>query len=639
MPSTVTGKKLYFFYALALSIPLLFFVLFEAGLRFFNYGEDLRLFVPTPPGMTNEPYLMANPWVAHRYFPRQGYTPQPPQDLFRQQKPENGYRIFVMGESTTASWPYPENVLFSRLLGQRLADAFPDRYIEVINTGISAVNTFTLLDFMDEILAQQPDAILIYAGHNEFYGALGAASSNSVGQSRWVTRTYLKLLHLKTAQLIRDTINATTHLFKNTSTGKETTLMGRMIGDQSIAYGSPTYQVAKANYEANLREILTAAKTAGVPVVLSELVSNLRDHKPFVSMINGGSGGEHLPADLIYAWAQQLEQQQMYGLAKETYEWAKDLDGLRFRAPEEFNSVIHQVAAEFGAPVVPMKAYFEKESANGIIGAGLMLEHLHPNIDGYMLMGEAFFDTLHEQRFISDQWDEAKLMPAAFYRRVWPITDFDRALGEIRIINLTDHWPYPPKNTGERTIANFQPNNKAEALAYQNFKDELNYLDGHIQMARYYEAEGQPALAMREYNALISAAPYNINFYFPAIQALLAEKNLDQALPLLLAANTIKETHEANRWIGQIYMFQGRPPQEVLPVLEKALILQPNDIQTLFNLAAVKLGGNEFNGVRHYLGLLEALQADPQKITLLKQQLAQQEQNAAAPPPIRPPSR
>lgn len=621
-----TGKRLYLFYTLALSIPLLFFMLFEMGLRFFDYGEDLRLFIPAPAEVGNEPYLMTNQGVAHRYFPRQGYTPEPPEELFRQQKPENGYRIFVMGGSSAATWPYPSNVLFSRVLGQRLADAFPDRHIEVVNTGIAAVNTFTLLDFMDEILAQQPDAILIYSGHNEFYGALGAASSNSVGQSRWLTTTYLKLLRLKTVQLIRDAINASTHLLKATSTDKYATLMGRMIGDRSIPYGSPTYQIARANYEANLREILTTAKTAGVPVVLSELVSNLRDQKPFVSV----DDGEHLPADIAYAWAQQLEQQQMYGLAKETYSWAKDLDGLRFRAPEEFNSVIHKVAAEFKAPVVPMKSYFEKASANGIIGAGLMLEHLHPNVEGYLLMSEAFFDTLHNNRFISDNWNENNILPAAVYHRAWPITDFDRALGEIRIINLTDHWPYPPKGQGERTIANFQPNSKAEELAFRQHNDEFSYFDGHLEMARHYESEGQPELAMREYNALISAAPHNVNAYFPAIQTLLVQKNFDQALPLLLATKSIKETSEANRWIGQIYMYQGRPPQEILPFLETALLLQADDLQSLFNLAAVKLTSNEFDSVRHYLGLLEALKANPQKIAMLKQRLEQQEQSASA---------
>ncbi len=627
-----TGKRLYLFYTLALSIPLLFFVLFELGLRAFNYGDDQQLFIAAPEKGHNEPHLMTNPLVAQRYFPRQGYIPGPPTELFRLNKPDNGYRIFVMGESTTASWPYPENVLFSRLLAQRLADVFPDRQIEVVNTGIAAVNSFTLIDFMDEILAQQPDAILIYAGHNEFYGALGAASSNSVGQSRWLITTYLKLLQLKTVQLVRNGLNALIHQLGAPSGNQFSTLMGRMVGERSIPYNSPTYQIAKANYEANLRQIMAKAKAAGVPVVISELVSNLRDQRPFVSV----DDGEHLPADIAYAWAQQLEQQQMYGMANESYRWAKDLDGLRFRAPEEFNAIIHKVAGEFNAPVVAMRRYFEKASTNNIVGAELMLEHLHPNVEGYLLMSEAFFDTLHENRFISDKWDDKNMLPTALYRRAWPITDFDRALGEIRIINLTDHWPYPPKGPGERTIANFKANSQAEAVAYRSFKNEISYFDGHIQMARHYESLGEPALAMREYLALVSAAPYNIEFYLPAIQALLSQRQFDQALPLLIATNSIKENSEANRWIGQIYMYQGRPPQEILPYLETAVLLNADDTQSLFNLAAVKLASNDLDGARHYIKQLEALAADPQKIALLQTQLQQQvQQNLPSTPPER----
>lgn len=629
MSGTLSRKRIALYYTLALLLPLLFFALLETGLRLFDYGEERRLFIPAPAGMFNEPHLMTNPWVAHRYFPRQGYTPQPPEEYFREQKPENGYRIFVLGESSTATWPYPENVLFSRLLGQRLADAFPDRYIEVINTGIAAVNTFTLIDFMDEVLAQQPDAILIYAGHNEFYGALGAASSASVGQSRWLITTYLQLLRLKTVQLLRDLINGATHQLRASSGEQYATLMGRMVGERSIAYGSPTYAAAKANYEANLRELLSRARDADVPVVLSELVSNLRDHKPFVSV----DDGSHLPAEIVYAWARQLEQQQMYGMAQEAYLWAKDLDGLRFRAPEEFNGIIHKVAGEFDAPVVPMRAYFEKASPHGIIGASLMLEHLHPNVEGYMLMSEAFFDTLRARRFVSEQWHDERIPPAEVYRRVWPVTGFDRALGELRIINLTDHWPYPPKGAGERTIANFEPRDKAEALAYRHFKGEISYNEGHAQLAEAYQAAGQPDLALREYDALIGATPYNVHAYFPAIQARLARGDFRAALPLLHATRRIRETPEANRWIAQVHMHQGRAPQEIMPYLERALTLQPDDASTLLNLAAVKLASNDYMAVRHYIGELERVEAEPGKIAMLKERLAQQEQSGKNAPP------
>lgn len=198
-------KKL--LYTLVLLFPVAFFGMLESGLRYFDYGSNLDLFVPAPAGFADKDFLMTNPEIAERYFSSQAYRPRPPDEFFLKQKPKNGYRIFVLGESTTAGWPYPNNVMFSRMLNQRLAEAFPERDIEVVNTALAAVNSFTLNDFMDEILAQQPDAILIYAGHNEFYGALGAGSTESLGRVRWVVKAYLALLRFKTVQLLRDVVN------------------------------------------------------------------------------------------------------------------------------------------------------------------------------------------------------------------------------------------------------------------------------------------------------------------------------------------------------------------------------------------------------------------------------------------------
>ena len=79
-------------------------------------------------------------------------------NLFLKEKPANGYRIFVLGGSTTAGFPYGNNLDFARILNRRLSDQFPEKKIEIINCAMTAVNTYTVLDLMDEILEQQPDA-------------------------------------------------------------------------------------------------------------------------------------------------------------------------------------------------------------------------------------------------------------------------------------------------------------------------------------------------------------------------------------------------------------------------------------------------------------------------------------------------
>lgn len=62
-----------------------------------------------------------------------------------------------------------------------------------MNTSLVATNSYTIRDMVPEILEQQPDMVIIYSGHNEYYGALGVGSSQSLGRYPMVTNFYLRL--------------------------------------------------------------------------------------------------------------------------------------------------------------------------------------------------------------------------------------------------------------------------------------------------------------------------------------------------------------------------------------------------------------------------------------------------------------
>ena len=102
---------------------------------------------------------------------------------------------------------------------------------------------------------------------------------------------------------------------------------------------------------------------------------------------------EQAAAD-YFALGQVLESQGDYPRARQAYLAAKDRDQLRFRAPETFNSVIREVAAQYGARVVEVQARLLQAAEHGIIGDDLMLEHLHPNLEGYFLLADAYYEAL-----------------------------------------------------------------------------------------------------------------------------------------------------------------------------------------------------------------------------------------------------
>ncbi len=603
-------------------LPVLFFVVLEGGLRLANYGGNTELFIEAPGEYQR--YYLCNPNVGRRYFFMQPTIPDPPQDLFLKQKPENGYRIFVLGGSTTAGYPYGHNLMFSRILQKRLADAFPDRYIEVVNTAMPAVNSYTLLDFMDEILAHEPDLLLIYAGHNEFYGALGVGSNESMGKFRAFVKFYLKLQRYKTFLFVRDVISGLVKrvhslLFGGNLVNPSGTLMERMVAEQTIPLGSPLYELGRRQFAENLKDILNKARNAGVPVIVSELVSNIRDHPPFVSVAY-----DTLPeAGAVYRQAKQKEQQGKYEEARALYYRAKDLDALRFRATEDFNALIHEIAAAFGAPVVPMRTFFEAASPHGLIGNGLMLEHLHPNVNGYFLMADAFFETIKKHGFISDRWDTVNVPPASYYQQNWGMTPLDTLYANLRIRVLKGNWPFKPRWVKNTALLEYRPQTKAESLAVQIILDRRMTTErAHVELARYYERQGRFLEAFREYYALVYATPHNISPYIFAANMLIKAKQFDSALPLLYASMRVKETAFALKWIGQILLERGEIGQ-ALPYLEKAYSATPQDPQLLYNLSGAYALQKRYEQAKMLLRQLESISPNFPGARNLMQQLEQ----------------
>ncbi|MDA3892051.1 MAG: hypothetical protein PF517_10355 [Salinivirgaceae bacterium] len=102
-----------------------------------------------------------NPLIGKKYFNKFDAT-KGTNDIFLKKKPENGFRIFLMGSSSLVSFPYEKNLMASRILHKRLQDAYPDKEIEVVNTAITAINSITFNDYIKDIVKYEPDAILFY---------------------------------------------------------------------------------------------------------------------------------------------------------------------------------------------------------------------------------------------------------------------------------------------------------------------------------------------------------------------------------------------------------------------------------------------------------------------------------------------
>ena len=87
---------------------------------------------------------------------------------FLADKPANGFRVFVVGESSAAGVPYTSAHAFSAFLAQRLQSALPFLAIEVVNAAVPGYGSRRMLPVVEDIALHQLDLLILYAGHNEF---------------------------------------------------------------------------------------------------------------------------------------------------------------------------------------------------------------------------------------------------------------------------------------------------------------------------------------------------------------------------------------------------------------------------------------------------------------------------------------
>lgn len=550
-------RKILFSFVLLL-FPIMIIGLTEAGLRIADYGKDFSLFIDHPDPDFKE-YKIENPKIGAKYFQHLEYN-SPTNDILLKEKKKNSFRIFVMGSSSVVGFPYEPNLMFPRILQSRLQMAYPDKQIEVFNTAITAVNSYTLLDFTDDILNEKPDAILIYAGHNEYYGAFGVGSNEGIGESRSIVLLHLKLMDFRIYQLIRNSITALTGKLKPSEIGKNpSTLMSRVVKNAEIAYGSAEFTLGLNQYKANMTHILEKAAKKNVPVFIGTLVSNIQDIKPFGTISSKSEGS----ADEYFSQAESAFNQGDFKSAKELYVKAKDFDCVRFRASSDINLAIETMAKENHAILVPILREFEENSPNTIIGNNLLTEHVHPNISGYFLLADGFFNSIVESQLINKETALFSNPSKALFRNSYGYTALDSLLGYHRIENLKYHWPYKKETEAYadyRVI--YKPKDFIDSLAFKVMvSKDLAGLDAHLILAKKHISQSKQNEAYREYKAIIQLAPYNPELLREAGGFFISAGDLPLALQCFNNSLKYQNSYFANFRAGEICLIQNNNEQ------------------------------------------------------------------------------
>jgi len=566
------------FLGITMLVPFLLLGAVEGFLRLARPDGGLPLFEETRFGAAN--YLVANPRIGARWFAGVSNPPSAAPEVFAAVKPERAVRIFVLGESTTAGFPYPRNATFSRLLADVLRDVLPDDSVEVVNLGIAAINSFAMLDLAREVQEQKPDAVLIYAGHNEYYGALGAASRVSIPGGANAVRLYLRLLRLRTVLALRNAIVALRARGGESADDLEAaSLMEILARDREVPLGSQRYNDGARQFEANLESMFRFLRRNGTPVFIGSLASNLRDQPPLASDANRVSNG----ADSAYTAARDALARGDTSRAMTLFTRARDADVVRFRAPSEFNEIIRRVAASTGATYVPVAEAFAAASPGGIPGSNLFLEHVHPNLTGQALIGEVFLRSLAERSVAGRVIDTARMKSWDEYARGRAITPFDDQMAAHTVRTLTSRWPFVPVERQVDYRGQYRPVGLADSLAFAVSRG-ARWEIAKLQLGAHYEARALFDSAVAEYAGLARDAPLVHDPWLWIARALGKAGRAEESDRALRRAVAIRPTAPALAELGS-RAAQARQLPEAIAYLRKSVELDPSQPRVLYQLS------------------------------------------------------
>jgi len=531
---------------------------------------------------------------------------------FAAHKPDDGFRLFVLGGSSAFGFPWGADVAFPRSLGLALEATATDRFVESVNAAAMSYGSHRLRILAGELLDYEPDALVIYGGHNEFIERRFYRDLIDRRPELDFVRALLhrwRLFSSLTRVYERNrAVDAEPAPGGSRSTGE---LLGLdVIREDSSDVGEAETEMVRATFEENLRAIVADARQAGVAVLLCTLPSNLRDWRPNQSYFDASIGsqvrrrvlalleqaksasaaGEHAAAGealeraveaapgYAEAWfrlGRAYEHLDRWKEADLAYRRARDSDGQPSRAPEAINRTIRTVARETGVILVDVERIFVEASPHGILGFDLFEDYVHPKPSGHRLIARKLWRVLLD----SGLTGQPVVADAAVFSRAVAELDSRIAAG----------------GAGDRTtvrqlfnLAIVLENQGLAAQAMEKYGAALEREEDHHaarhNLARLLAREGRLADAEREYLVALETArgqPMHASILLGLGDVVAAQGRVAEASELYADATEI-DPRFAPAWgrLGNALAETARHADAAV-AFGRALDLDPQDVEAL----------------------------------------------------------
>ena len=646
----ISRTKKILFSLVPVSVLLVVLVIAEILIRIFVPSEAESL--ATEEVFDKIQWYQVNRKYLGKYFP--AGTPVIPEfkpGLFRKQKSERHFRVICLGGSTMFGTPYLMTSNIPGIVRKQLRHLYPDHEIEVINWGASAINSNVVEDLAGDLLQFEPDLVLLYMGHNEFYGPDGVGVSFLEKSIPGVTRLKYALRDLRLMQMLQKWVIGAVRAEGSTD---EPNLMLQVSEETLVPLQSADAERVFDLFEENLSSIVTLFKNASVPIIVSDVSSNLL-FPPFVSDSVSVRGAGQLEESMEAAHAigdfrkvvqlagtmpdEELTASSLYRLGRASLalgevetalrllEQARDRDLLKFRAPGRINEIIRAVCEQQSVAMVSSDSAIAAQSG-GVPGDEIFWEHLHPKTYGYYLIATLFVDAIQRMGLVREAEADVKRSLLPFHPDSLSICWLDQAYADLSIQRLTGRWPFQNYRRSTAVLREADP--VVLQIAMETYGRRITWDEGCHRSATYFWSRGRFRDALTTYEALLEEYPYG--FYTHYLLGSLwnslgdTEKSFDHYL------RSIGSNHEFPRSqldVGLLSVNAGEFDQAIV-FLTRALELVGTDGETdlrataLYGLSAAHANKGEIDKALAYLDTVLELVPNHRDARALRAQILQE---------------
>lgn len=138
------------------------------------------------------------------------------------------------------------------------------------------------------------------------------------------------------------------------------------------------------------------------------------------------------------------------------------------------------------------------------------------------------------------------------------LTEIDHKVAEHRVRILKQGFPFILGEKPNPYQLTYRTTSKADSLAFRIVNSNLNWDEGKVELAGYYELEGEKDKAIKEYLSLARNQPWNDSPYVFAARVYLDRNDFANAEPLLRTAYDINPNDAfITKMLGAIEVQKG----------------------------------------------------------------------------------